>query len=169
MKENPRYFLPDETLVKLFLKKSNADNKLTFEEVFAIIFQKLTPMHQIKRVFKDKKIDNSSTMLRKGKFHPVEFKLESRGGNKKVTTVHNLATFQVDFQQLQQKLRKIIGCAVTLDEVKTPSAGASMIQTHEYIIGVQGNQICQIADIFRDELGIQFKHMKGLDLGVKKP
>jgi len=188
LKEDPKYFIPNEDLVKIFLKKSNAEEKMTFEELFGHIFQKIPVMHQIKRVYKDRKIEDPSYLLRKGKFQPVEFKLENRGGNKKMTTVHNLATFEIDFQQLQQRLRKEIGCSVTLAEVETASVGASMIEAKEYVVNIQGNQINQIANILRgefycrsaynkkfvnfifvvDELGIQHKHMKGLDLGIKK-
>lgn len=192
LKEDPKYFIPNVILTKLFLKKANAEEKIRFDEFFGIMFQKMTSMHQIKRIFKDKKIEDTAYFLRKGKYQPVEFKLESRGGNKKVTTIHNLATFEIDFQQLQQKLRKEIGCSVTLNEVENVSAGASMIQTKDYIVNIQGNQICQIANILRgnffllffnlfkvifncffttysDELGIQHKHMKGMELGVKNP
>lgn len=149
VKSEPKYFAPNEKLTKAFLKKSDAEEKMTFETLWTTVFQKLTPMHQIKRIFKDKKLEDNSSMLRKGKYQPVEFKLENRGGNKKVTSVYNLATFEMDFQQLQQKLRKDIGCSVSLVEQENPSPGASMYQAKEHIVQVQGNQITSIADLLK--------------------
>lgn len=149
VKGEPKYFVPNEKLTKAFLKKAAAEEKMTFETLWTTVFQKLTPMHQIKRVFKDKKLEDNSSMLRKGKYQPVEFKLENRGGNKKVTSVHNLATYEMDFQQLQQKLRKDIGCSVSLVEQENPSPGASMYQSKEHIVQVQGNQVTSIADLLK--------------------
>ncbi len=125
---------------------------MSFEGLFNMVFQKMTPMHQIKKCFKgstQQQQQAADCFLRKGKFQPVEFKLESRGGNKKVTTVHNLATFEIDFQQLQQRIRKELGCSVTLNELENSSAGSSMIQTNEHIVCVQGNQIYQIEEILK--------------------
>lgn len=86
-------------------------------------------------------------MLRKGKYQPVVFKLESRGGNKKVTSISNLATFEIDANQLQSKLRKDIGCSVSVSfENETASATSA---TNDYVIDVQGNQINSIADILK--------------------
>jgi len=151
LKEDPKFFVPNDDILKAFLKKSNAEEKMTFEELFGHVFEKFPIMHQIKRVYSDKKIEDTSCLLRKGKYQPVEFKLENRGGNKKMTTVYNLATFEIDFQQLQHKLRKEIGCSVTLTEVETPSAGASMIEVKEYLVNIQGNQINQISNILRGD------------------
>ena len=154
-----RYFHPNETLIKLYLKGKTSTDKISFEELFGLIFQKLAPMHQIKKISKDgKKIEGppeAECFLRKGKFQPVEFKLESRGGNKKVTSVHHLATFEPDFQQLQQKIRKEIGCSVTLNELESTAAGASMIPTNEFVLGVQGNQITQIAELLKSKIKIK--------------
>ena len=149
LKEEPKYFVVNEKLAKAFLKKTDVEEKMSFETLWTTVFQKLSPMHQIKRVFKDKKLEDNSFMLRKGKYQPVEFKLENRGGNKKVTSIHNLATFELDFQQLQQRLRKEIGCSVSLVELENPSAGASMYQVKEHIVSVQGNQITPIADLLK--------------------
>ena len=77
--------MPDVILNKTFIPKSKQqDEPFNFLAFFSIVFERLTPMHQIRRVYKDNRAD-LSPLIRKGKYQPVEFKLESRGGNKKVT------------------------------------------------------------------------------------
>ena len=71
--DQPKYVkLDDLILTKLFFKGKYLD-RVTFEELFGIIFSKLSPMHQIKKVFSDSSAQNLS--IKKGKFQPVEFKL----------------------------------------------------------------------------------------------
>ena len=103
-------------------------------------------MHQIKKTFSDKR---ETTNTLKGKFQPVEFKMENRGGNKKVTCVYNLSTFDLDLDTLQSRIRNKLGCSVTVVE----QAGASADQN--YIICVQGNQIYPVSDILKSEFGLK--------------
>ncbi len=145
-------------LTKAFLKNKPTE-KLSFEEFFTIAFGTLSPMHQIKKTFSDKR---ETTNTLKGKFQPVEFKMENRGGNKKVTCVYNLSTFDLDLDTLQSRIRNKLGCSVTVVE----QAGASADQN--YIICVQGNQIYPVSDILKSEFGIQLKYMQGLEAGIKK-
>lgn len=134
---------PNEILTKVFGLKNRADS-LPFEELFQIIFSKMTPMHQIKRLYADKIDRNIPALLRKGKFTPVEFKLESRGGNKKVTNIHNLATFELDPTLIQSKIKKELGCSVSIDEQSGASASSG-----EFVIIVQGNQIYPVSEILK--------------------
>ena len=110
-------------------------------------------MHLIKRVYKDNNRTDQSPLLHKGKYNPVEFKLESRGGNKKVTSITNLSAFEIDPNQLQSKLRKDIGCSVSVTfENDNASATASALATHSnYVIDVQGNQINSIGEILKSK------------------
>lgn len=124
--------------------------------------------------------------IRKGKFQPVEFKLESRAGNKKVTNIMNLYSFSLDANVLQSRIKKELGCSVAISE---PTTSASATASNNYMLVVQGNQIYPISELLKsklllissiffsyihyrlfsqkDEFGIQLKHMVGLDLGVK--
>lgn len=139
IKTEPKYLKPDELIYKIFVKNKQIE-KITFEDLFSTIFTKLSPMHEIKKVYKDRK-EREPGILRKGKFQSVEFKLESRGGNKKVTSIHNLGEFEVDFIALQAKIRKEIGCSVSLIESNEASA------TGQSVICVQGNQIIPISEL----------------------
>lgn len=121
----------------------------SYVEFFQILFERLTPMHLIKRVYKDKKERDEMPIVRKGKFQPVEFKLESRGGNKKVTCVSYLATFEIDPSYLTSKLRKDIGCSVTYSLVNESSTAST--SNADYIIDVQGNQIHTISEILKSK------------------
>lgn len=134
---------PNELLHKTFVKNKQLD-KVKFEELFTIIFSKMGQMHQIKRVYADKKERDTEILLKKGKFQPIEFKLESRGGNKKVTNIYNLSAFELDPNALQSILKNKIGCSVTINE---PSAASSV--ANDFVVSVQGNQIFQVSELLK--------------------
>jgi translation initiation factor 2D len=159
--DNQRCFKPDELMTRSFLKNKLTE-KLTFEELFSIIFGNLPPMHQIKKTFSAEKKEVIYEI--KGKFQPVEFKMENRGGNKKVTCIYNLSAFDLDPNGLQSRIKNKLGCSVTI--VEAPVAGASASQN--FIICVQGNQIYPVSEILNSEFGIQIKYMQGLNAGIKK-
>jgi translation initiation factor 1 (eIF-1/SUI1) len=168
LESDPKMLKPDETIFKYFITKNVNEypvlEDISFIDLFTKVFASLPPMHSIEKV--DKQTNQVITTLAdhpvffKGKFQPVEFKIESRGGNKKVTTVHRLARFDNlnNPQLLQVKIRKIIGCSVSI------SNGSN----DDFIVCIQGNQIRQVADILKNEFAIQFKHMSGLELATKK-
>lgn len=157
---------------------------VTFEELFSNLFAKMTHMHQIKRssapLSSSNPINIVQTQIRKGKFQPIEFKLESRGGNKKMTAVSRLAPFLIDMDELKTKIRKLIGCSVTVNELESSSvtictttttataatgAGAaanndekplinsstSTVTELNFILYVQGNQIYQVSEILKSK------------------
>jgi translation initiation factor 1 (eIF-1/SUI1) len=144
--ERPKFIKPNDLLYKVFIKNKQIE-EISFEELFQLIFNKLSPTHEIKKVFADR--TEQSVALFKGKFQPVEFKLESRGGNKKVTSIYNLWQFQLDANTLQSKFRKEIGCSVSLGETTKPD---------EFVICVQGNQIHSISQILKSKLSLLFDH-----------
>lgn len=104
-------------------------------------------MHQIKKIFSDKVERQQEPVIKKGKFHPIEFKLESRGGNKKVTSVYNLSEFDIDSNYLQSFLRKEIGCSVSISE----ALGAAS-SSNEFVLSVQGNQIFHVSEILKSKI-----------------
>lgn len=77
----------------------------------------------------------------------MQFKLESRAGNKKVTNISNLASFGLDPTILQSRIKKELGCSVTVNE---PSAAAAASSTsNDFVLSVQGNQIYPISELLR--------------------
>jgi translation initiation factor 1 (eIF-1/SUI1) len=116
------------------------------------MFANLSPMHQIKKIFTDKK---EVVYLRKGRFQPVDFKMENRGGNKKVTSIYNLPAFDLDSAALQARIKNKLGCSVTIVEQMTgassSTAGAASSSAQNYIICVQGNQIYPVSDILKSK------------------
>ncbi len=105
----------------------------------------MSPMHQIRRVYADKKErpNEPEWPMFKGKFQPIEFKLEQRGGNKKVTNIFNLSVFNLNPMELQSKLKKDIGCSVSINEPASASA------KDDFSLTVQGNQIHQISELLK--------------------
>ena len=132
---------------KVFFKNYDGEF-MNFDVMFNTIFSKMGHMHQIKRVYADKKErGGEEAPIFKGHFQPVEFKLEKRGGNKKVTHIHNLAMFNLDPTVLQSKLKKDIGCSVTINE---PSAAVvATASSADFSLTVQGNQIFPISELLR--------------------
>ena len=138
-----RHLQPDLLLFRLFFKSKESTDRVTFEELFASIFAKLPPMHQIKRVYGEHREREEVVSLRKGRFQPLEFKLESRGGNKKVTCVYHLGQFELDSSAIQAKIKKTLGCSVTLSEVSQAGAAA------DYVVCVQGNQVFPVSELLK--------------------
>ncbi len=121
-----------------------SDILISFESLFSELFDKLSPMHCIIYKYSDNK-EREPPVLKKGKFKPVEFKLEARGGNKKLTVIHHLDEFSIDPKELVQKIRTKVGCSASIDN--SPS-GASNV-SDEYTITVQGNQISQVSRLLK--------------------
>ena len=117
---------------------------MRFDELFGIIFSKMGQMHQIKKIYSDKVERDQNFVIKKGKFQPIEFKLENRGGNKKVTNIYNLSEFDLDPNNLQSILRKEIGCSVSVNE----PVGASQ-SSNEFVLSIQGNQIHHASEILK--------------------
>ena len=88
--------------------------------------------------------DQEYVLLRKGKYEPVLFKLESRGGNKKVTNLSNIATFEIDQNQLQARLRIACSVSVTINN--------SSCESNNYSVDIPGNQIQPISEILESKL-----------------
>ena len=154
-KTDPKQFIPDLTLNTVFIPKNKQPNdSISYNEFFSILFDKLTPMHQIKRVYiknqQQQQQQENNILLRKGKYEPVLFKLESRGGNKKVTNISNISTFEIDSNQLQSRLR--IACSVSVTIITNNNTSES----NEYSLDVQGNQIQAISEILKSKIFCYF-------------
>ena len=141
MADNKRMLKMDMFLCD-FLK--NREEKMSFEEVFSQAFAKMSPMHSIVRKYSDNK-EREEPIVRKGKLKPVEFKIESRGGNKKVTSIRNLDEFLIDAKELQHQIRTQISVSASVEYANAAAAPNS------YTISVQGNQIAHISEILRSE------------------
>jgi translation initiation factor 1 (eIF-1/SUI1) len=137
----------DETLKAVLKgqKQHTVDSLISFEDLFNALFQQFTPMHYIVHKYPDNK-EREDPVLKKGRFRPVEFKLEARGGNKKLTTISNLDEFSIDAKELQQKLRTSLGCSTNIDNV---AAGANT--TDAYVVTVQGNQIHLLSELLKSK------------------
>jgi len=149
-KTDPKQFIPDLTLNTVFIPKNKQPNdSISYNEFFSILFDKLTPMHQIKRVYikNQQQQQENNILLRKGKYEPVLFKLESRGGNKKVTNISNISTFEIDSNQLQSRLR--IACSVSVTIINNNNNNNNNSESNEYSLDVQGNQIQAISEILK--------------------
>nr|pir hypothetical protein C25H3.4 - Caenorhabditis elegans [Caenorhabditis elegans] len=91
----------------------------------------------------------------------VEFKIENRAGNKKVTLLNGLAMFGIDIRTICHQIQ-VTGVATSVtSQWEVPGVEGPQVL-------VQGNQIHFIADLLIKSYGIDKKFMKGTELAVKK-
>lgn len=90
----------------------------------------------------------------------VEFKIENRAGNKKVTLLNGLAMFGIDIRTICHQIQTGVATSVT-SQWEVPGVEGPQVL-------VQGNQIHFIADLLIKSYGIDKKFMKGTELAVKK-
>ena len=135
----------DNVLAKVLKKQT--DIFISFENLFNELFDKLSPMHTIVYKYSDNK-EREPPVLKKGKFKPIEFKLESRGGNKKLTVIHHLSEFSIDPKELQKQIRTKVGCSASIDYLASAASNVS----DEFTITVQGNQINQVIRLLKSNV-----------------
>ncbi|VDN55289.1 unnamed protein product [Dracunculus medinensis] len=95
-------------------------------------------------------------IVRKKDLPKINFKIEVRSGNKKVTLVNNLEVYGVECARFCQQVQ--IGAATSATCIKEAPfcEGAQIL--------VQGNQIRFMSEILSSEFGIDKKYMTGLEL-----
>ncbi|EFO91604.1 hypothetical protein CRE_11810 [Caenorhabditis remanei] len=90
----------------------------------------------------------------------VEFKIENRAGNKKVTLINGLAMFGIDIRTICHQIQTGVATSVTSQWEVAGVEGPQVL--------VQGNQIHFVVDLLIKSYGIDKKFMKGTELAVKK-
>uniref|UniRef100_A0A1I7TSK4 SUI1 domain-containing protein n=1 Tax=Caenorhabditis tropicalis TaxID=1561998 RepID=A0A1I7TSK4_9PELO len=90
----------------------------------------------------------------------VEFKIENRAGNKKVTLINGLAMFGIDIRTICHQIQTGVATSVSSQWEVQGVEGPQVL--------VQGNQIHFVADMLTKSYGIDKKYMKGTELAVKK-
>lgn len=134
-------------ILKISKDQFDQDVLLSFEDVFHYLFSRLPQMHSIIYKYSDNK-QRQEPILKKGKFNPVEFKIESRGGNKKLTVISNLNEFLIDAKEIQQKICTQLACSASVNNVATASASNAI---DAFTITVQGNQISRISQLLKSK------------------
>ncbi|CAD6195280.1 unnamed protein product [Caenorhabditis auriculariae] len=90
----------------------------------------------------------------------IEFKVESRAGNKKVTLINNLAVFGIDIKTISHQIQTKVATSVTSNAEAVNCEGPQLL--------VQGNQVFFVGEILMGVYGIDKKYIVGLDLAPKK-
>ncbi|EGT56276.1 hypothetical protein CAEBREN_18143 [Caenorhabditis brenneri] len=90
----------------------------------------------------------------------VEFKIENRAGNKKVTLINGLAMFGIDIRKICHQIQTGVATSVSSQWEVQGVEGPQVL--------VQGNQIHFIADMLTRTYAIEKKYMKGTELAIKK-
>uniref|UniRef100_A0A8R1HSK7 Eukaryotic translation initiation factor 2D n=1 Tax=Caenorhabditis japonica TaxID=281687 RepID=A0A8R1HSK7_CAEJA len=90
----------------------------------------------------------------------IEFKIENRAGNKKVTLINGLPMFGIDIKTICHQIQVGVATSVTSQWDVPGVEGPQVV--------VQGNQIHYIADLLMKTYGIDKKFLKGTELAVKK-
>ncbi|CAB3411174.1 unnamed protein product [Caenorhabditis bovis] len=90
----------------------------------------------------------------------IEFKVETRSGNKKVTIINNLSVFGIQIKTISHQIMRGIATSVTSNPEAVNCEGPQVI--------VQGNQIHFISELLLNKYGLDKKYIVGMDLAPKK-
>ncbi|CAI5441537.1 unnamed protein product [Caenorhabditis angaria] len=90
----------------------------------------------------------------------IEFKIENRSGNKKVTLINNLSVFGVDIKTISHQIQTGVATSVTSQNEAVCCEGVQVI--------VQGNQIHFISQLLLETYGIDKKFIIGMELAPKR-
>ncbi|CAP24043.1 Protein CBG02479 [Caenorhabditis briggsae] len=122
-------------------------------DLMKALHAKMTPTWHIRWV-------DGREIVRKISPPKVEFKIENRAGNKKVTLINGLAMFGIDIRTICQQIQTGVATSVT-SQWEVPGVEGPQVL-------VQGNQIHFLSDLLINSYGIDKKFIKGMELAVKK-
>lgn len=65
-----------------------------------------------------------------------------------MTNIYNLAAFELDPNFLQSRIKKELGCSVTVNEANVAAAAAATTG-NDFLLAVQGNQIYPVSELLK--------------------
>ncbi|PAV62933.1 hypothetical protein WR25_03849 [Diploscapter pachys] len=129
------------------------ETEMDWNKLIQSIQSKMTPAFVIRT-------PDGKEIVRKIKMPHIEFKVETRSGNKKVTLINNLTPFGIDIKTICNQIKIGVSTSATVNNEAVNCEGPQ--------VSVQGNQIHFIGDLLKNEYQLDPKYMVGLNLAVKK-
>ncbi|KAH7718918.1 Protein C25H3.4 [Aphelenchoides avenae] len=104
-------------------------------------------------------LEDGRRIVRRQKMPEIVMSIEKRAGNKVVTLVNNVTVFGIDVKEFCHRIQTKVATGTTVIAEAPLCEGPQVL--------VHGNQVNFIGELLLDEIGIQTKFVKGLELGVK--
>ena len=127
-------------------KPNDTPSEITFEKLFSAIFTKLSPFHQIRKIYSDGIGRDAVVKIQKNRFQTVKFLLKWNGDKGMLTCIYNLSAFKLSIKLLRNKIKKKLECKVFIDVDRRAVCSSSK---KNLVLSVQGNKICQVSIILK--------------------
>jgi len=139
----------DELLAELVLAKGdNGSKEMKWEELQQFTIGKMSPGYSLQ-------FQGEPACQFKGKLDPVELTTATRSGNKKVTLVNNLDTYQIDPVEFAHKCQVYLSVGTTTHPAPNRKSGTEVM--------IQGNHVAYAAKLLLEEYKINKKYVKGIE------
>jgi len=139
----------DELLAEVVLAKGdNSSKEMKWEDLQQFVISKMSPGYSLQ-------FQGQPPSQFKGKLDPVELTTATRSGNKKVTLVNNLDTYQVDPAEFAHKCQVYLSVGTTFHPAPNRKSGTEVM--------IQGNHVAYAAKLLLEEYKIPKKYIKGLE------
>jgi len=139
----------DELLAEVVMAKGdNSTKELKWEELQQFIVSKMSPGYSMQ-------FQGEPANQYKGKLDPVELTTATRSGNKKVTLVNNLDTYQIDPVEFAHKCQVYLSVGTTTHPAPNRKSGTEVM--------IQGNHVAYAAKLLLEEYKINKKYIKGVE------
>lgn len=139
----------DELLAEVVLAKGdNSCKELKWEELQQFTITKMSPGYSLQ-------FQGQPAQQFKGKLDPVELTTATRSGNKKVTLVNNLDTYQIDPSEFGHKCQLYLSVGTTSHPAPNRKSGTEVM--------IQGNHVAYAAKLLIEEYKIPKKYIKGVE------
>ncbi|CAI4226348.1 unnamed protein product [Auanema sp. JU1783] len=127
-------------------------NEIEWNALFQIVVSKMTKTFVIR-------YPSGKEVVRKTGQPHIDFKVETRAGNRKVTIINNIAVFGIDPKTFCHEIQIGIASRATITNTAVLCEGPQ--------VSVQGNQVAFVGNLLQTKYGIDKKFIKGLELAPK--
>jgi len=147
--ETPGMVRMDDLLAEIVLAKGdNSTKEMKWEELQQFTISKMSPGYSLQ-------FQGEPACQYKGKLDPVELTTATRSGNKKVTLVNNLDTYQIDPVEFAHKCQVYLSVGTTTHPAPNRKSGTEVM--------IQGNHVAYAVKLLLEEYKINKKYVKGIE------
>eukprot|EP00090_Calanus_glacialis_P008779 TRINITY_DN17125_c0_g1_i2.p1 TRINITY_DN17125_c0_g1~~TRINITY_DN17125_c0_g1_i2.p1 ORF type:complete len:597 (-),score=222.65 TRINITY_DN17125_c0_g1_i2:88-1878(-) len=139
----------DELLAEVVMAKGdNSSKEMKWEDLQQFTISKMSPGYSLQ-------FQGEPASQFKGQLDPVELTTATRSGNKKVTLVNNLDTYQIDPSEFAHKCQVYLSVGTTSHPAPNRKSGTEVM--------IQGNHVAYAAKLLLEEYKINKKYIKGVE------
>ncbi|XP_059490719.1 eukaryotic translation initiation factor 2D isoform X2 [Neocloeon triangulifer] len=152
--DNPRFVTLNATLHDALLGAAGGSDtvNITWEEVMQKCLSRMTQTYHLTAT-------GPLTQPKPVKLEPIDMRVSTRSGNKKVTLINNLELFGIDIQDFARKCQHGVAASTSISEVPGKKSRELL---------VQGNQVDFVAKLLQEEYKIPLRYLRGLEAAAAK-